>query len=254
MDMNQSMNFISSPNSNSNPQVPNFMMPRSSFMLPDYNNYQQNMSTKQIAEEIRRSHLNQLQKQNLELFWSQQLLEMQNTTVGKSQHQLPLARVKRIMKSEGDVKMISADTPILFSKACELFIMELTLRSWMQTEECKRRTLQRCDIARAIRNDELLDFLQEVVPLSHDCQKEDESGGKTPEGGENTSTAEALNLPMMNNLSDDMISMIQQVPQQFMLDPSIMSSSEFQFLFPSKVSTKFSRDIKEINILLIVNR
>ena len=39
-------------------------------------------------------------------------------------------------------KMISAEAPILFAKACELFILELTLRAWMHTDENKRRTLQ----------------------------------------------------------------------------------------------------------------
>ena len=38
--------------------------------------------------------------------------------------------------------MISAEAPILFAKACEFFILELTLRSWMETELNKRRTLQ----------------------------------------------------------------------------------------------------------------
>ena len=37
---------------------------------------------------------------------------------------------------------ISADAPILFAKACELFILELTLRSWFHTDQNKRRTLQ----------------------------------------------------------------------------------------------------------------
>lgn len=60
--------------------------------------------------------------------------------------------------------MISSETPILFSKACELFIMEVTLRAWLQTEVSKRRTVQRCDIAKAIRNDPLLyHFLAPIV-------------------------------------------------------------------------------------------
>ena len=56
-------------------------------------------------------------------------------------HQLPLARVKKIMKSDEDVRMISAEVPVLFAKACEIFIIELTYRAWMHTEESKRRTL-----------------------------------------------------------------------------------------------------------------
>ncbi|KAK7850577.1 nuclear transcription factor y subunit c-2 [Quercus suber] len=31
--------------------------------------------------------------------------------------------------------MVSADTPIVFSKACELSILELTVRAWLQTEK-----------------------------------------------------------------------------------------------------------------------
>jgi len=56
-------------------------------------------------------------------------------------HQLPLARVKKIMKSDEDVRMISAEAPVLFAKACEIFIIELTHRAWYHTEESKRRTL-----------------------------------------------------------------------------------------------------------------
>lgn len=41
---------------------------------------------------------------------------------------LPLARIKRIMKSDEDVRMISAEAPVLFAKACELFILDLTMR------------------------------------------------------------------------------------------------------------------------------
>ncbi|KAJ6867309.1 hypothetical protein NC652_038510 [Populus alba x Populus x berolinensis] len=110
--------------------------------------------------------------QNLDQFWNQQLLEIYNSTASKSSNMLPLARIKRVMKSDGDVKMISAETPILFSKACELFILELTLRSWLQTTSCKRRTLQRCDISRVIRQEDMLNFLNRVVPCGH--KKEDE--------------------------------------------------------------------------------
>lgn len=38
--------------------------------------------------------------------------------------------------------MISSETPVLFAKACEAFIIELTYRAWAFTLESKRRTLQ----------------------------------------------------------------------------------------------------------------
>lgn len=38
--------------------------------------------------------------------------------------------------------MISAEVPIMFSKAVEMFITELSLRAWLHTDEAKKRTLQ----------------------------------------------------------------------------------------------------------------
>jgi nuclear transcription factor Y gamma len=69
------------------------------------------------------------------------------------------------MKSDEDVRMISAEAPVLFAKACEFFIHEMTLRAWNAAEEHKRRTLQRGDIATAISRTEVWDFLLDSVPL-----------------------------------------------------------------------------------------
>ena len=60
--------------------------------------------------------------------------------------------------------MISAEAPVLFAKACEIFIIELTYRSWLSTEEGKRRTLQKTDIANCINNTEIFDFLIDLIP------------------------------------------------------------------------------------------
>ncbi|KAK4837963.1 hypothetical protein QYF36_009894 [Acer negundo] len=55
--------------------------------------------------------------------------------------------------------MVRSDTPVIISKACEMFIEELMLRAWLHTERCNRRTLQRSDIAKALKLDELFHFL-----------------------------------------------------------------------------------------------
>ena len=68
------------------------------------------------------------------------------------------------MKLDEDVKMISAEAPVLFSKAAEIFIHELTMRAWIHTEDNKRRTLQRNDIAMAITKYDQFDFLIDIVP------------------------------------------------------------------------------------------
>ncbi|KAF9682052.1 hypothetical protein SADUNF_Sadunf05G0068200 [Salix dunnii] len=97
------------------------------------------------------------------MFWTNQMREIEQTTDFKN-HSLPLARIKKIMKADEDVRMISAEAPVIFAKACEMFILELTLRSWIHTEENKRRTLQKNDIAAAISRTDVFDFLVDIMP------------------------------------------------------------------------------------------
>lgn len=104
-----------------------------------------------------------LHQQQLQHFWTSQMQEIEQVNDFKN-HQLPLARIKKIMKADEDVRMISAEAPVLFAKACEMFILELTLRSWIHTEENKRRTLQKNDIAAAITRTDIFDFLVDIVP------------------------------------------------------------------------------------------
>lgn len=97
-------------------------------------------------------------------FWDSQTREMEVLDIGseqefKNHNDLPLARIKRIMKSDEDVRMISAEAPVLFAKACEMFILELSIRSWGAAEKCKRRTLQKEDVDEAIKNTDIFDFL-----------------------------------------------------------------------------------------------
>jgi nuclear transcription factor Y, gamma len=102
---------------------------------------------------------------------------------------LPLARIKKIMKSEEFVMhelekerlretgqeveadnkpatkfMISGEAPLLMSKACELLIRELSSRAWQHTERNRRRTLQRQDLHAAVGESEVYDFLIDIVP------------------------------------------------------------------------------------------
>ncbi|KAI4323234.1 hypothetical protein L6164_022856 [Bauhinia variegata] len=103
------------------------------------------------------------QQQQLQMFWANQMQEIEQTTDFRN-HSLPLARIKKIMKADEDVRMISAEAPVIFAKACEMFILELTLRSWIHTEENKRRTLQKNDIAAAISRTDVFDFLVDIIP------------------------------------------------------------------------------------------
>ena len=102
-------------------------------------------------------------RQMLRNFWAYQNQDIKKLTDFKY-HSLPLARIKKIMKADKDVKMISAEAPIVFAKACEMFILELTLRSWHNAEENKRRTLRKSDVTAAIARTDIFDFLVDVIP------------------------------------------------------------------------------------------
>ncbi|KAJ9121547.1 hypothetical protein QFC22_002166 [Naganishia vaughanmartiniae] len=70
---------------------------------------------------------------------------------------LPLARIKKVMKSDPEVKVI--------------FIAELTCRAWLVAESHKRRTLQKSDVASAIGFSDMFDFLIDIVPREEAISK-----------------------------------------------------------------------------------
>ncbi|KAL9424949.1 hypothetical protein AB3S75_031971 [Citrus x aurantiifolia] len=194
--------------------VHNFM-PMTPFMLPSH------QPTEEDEEEAHSLALMLKQRQLVQSFWEQQKSDIENaTTESLRNHLLPLARIKKVMKSREEVKMTTADSPAVFAKACEMFIMELTLRAWLQTEDGKRRTLQRCDIARALRLDELFDFLIDFVP--YDCRQDDEAVEIRP--------ANKQHFPGVHVSANFMIpSMIDpKVQQQVMMKPS-PSIAEFDY-------------------------
>ena len=82
------------------------------------------------------------------------------------------------MKADPEVKMISAEAPILFAKGCDIFITELTMRAWIHAEDNKRRTLQRSDIAAALAKSDMFDFLIDIVPREESGAHG--GGGKRP--------------------------------------------------------------------------
>ncbi|KAK7819980.1 nuclear transcription factor y subunit c-9 [Quercus suber] len=68
------------------------------------------------------------------------------------------------MKKSGDnVNVISGEAPIVFVNACELFIEDLTRRSWMVTMKGKRRTLHKDDVVSAVMATDIFDFLVSLV-------------------------------------------------------------------------------------------
>lgn len=82
------------------------------------------------------------------------------------------------MKVEENVKMVASEVPILFSLVTEVFIEELTLRSWMGTEDSKRKILQASDIAFAAKTTPMYDFLIHIIPNGSFSVKEKDVSSK----------------------------------------------------------------------------
>ena len=103
----------------------------------------------------------------LDAMWVEQkkevgALKSENKAAFKHQSDLPLARIKRVMKSDEDVRMISAEAPILFAKACEMFVLDLTIRCYAYSEHNKRGGLEREDVYQVLKETDVFDFLAEV--------------------------------------------------------------------------------------------
>ncbi|SMN20713.1 similar to Saccharomyces cerevisiae YOR358W HAP5 Subunit of the heme-activated [Maudiozyma saulgeensis] len=118
-------------------------------------------------------------------YWQELINEIEQTNEPGSTHRddfkshsLPFARIRKVMKTDEEVRMISAEAPIIFAKACEIFITELTMRAWCISEKNKRRTLQKADIAEALKQSDMFDFLIDIVPRI----------GATPGGTTTTTT------------------------------------------------------------------
>jgi nuclear transcription factor Y gamma len=121
-------------------------------------------------------------KDILTTYWQHVISHLETETHDYKLHQLPLARIKKVMKADPEVKMISAEAPILFAKGCDIFITELTMRAWIHAEENKRRTLQRSDIASALAKSDMFDFLIDIVPREEAAAHTRKAGAQAPQG------------------------------------------------------------------------
>ncbi|GBF87640.1 hypothetical protein Rsub_00351 [Raphidocelis subcapitata] len=77
---------------------------------------------------------------------------------------LPLARVKKLIKSEPDVKVVSSEAIFLIGRAVELILDEMVARAHASMSRDARKALLYKDIANAVQGWEALDILGDAVP------------------------------------------------------------------------------------------
>ena len=109
------------------------------------------------------NHLETLMQQ----FWSRAEEQTQSaiTDTDFTRHDLPIARIKRIMRQDAcdNPRLMGRDGASATAFGCELFIRALTTRSWAFAELSNRHTLQRRDLLAAIMSDSSYDFLIDVT-------------------------------------------------------------------------------------------
>ncbi|CAK5277780.1 unnamed protein product [Mycena citricolor] len=127
----------------------------------------------------------------LRSFWQRQIDAAEHEAPDYRHPPLPLARIKKVMKSDLDVKARRAGIYGSISEADALrvlivcthaeqtpysadlvlqglrdlvFIAEITARAFIIADSNKRRTLSRADIAKALTKSDQFDFLIDIVP------------------------------------------------------------------------------------------
>ncbi|EDW92130.1 DNA polymerase epsilon subunit 4 [Drosophila yakuba] len=73
--------------------------------------------------------------------------------------QLPLARIRNIMKLDPDLHMANNEAVFIVAKAVELFIASLSRESYTYTAQSKKKTVQKRDVEMAISAVDSLMFL-----------------------------------------------------------------------------------------------
>src|SRR6218665_1642700 len=88
--------------------------------------------------------------------------------------ELPIARVKRIMKIGDGVKMVSNEAALKLAYCVDLLLADVTKRAWSCATYNHRRTFLKWDIQEALIAAEDLDFLIDIVPTNETRQQKKE--------------------------------------------------------------------------------
>mmetsp|Transcript_12337 Transcript_12337/g.18702 ORF Transcript_12337/g.18702 Transcript_12337/m.18702 type:complete len:363 (+) Transcript_12337:93-1181(+) len=84
----------------------------------------------------------------------------------------PLARIKRTVKLDPDVKNLQKEAVVAIAKATELFLAFLGLRSAQVASRNRRRTVKTPDVLEVVHTNPILQFLRKDFPLPKKVPKE----------------------------------------------------------------------------------
>ncbi|KCZ82336.1 hypothetical protein H312_00359 [Anncaliia algerae PRA339] len=100
-------------------------------------------------------------------FWGNKNEEIESNENFFLKHDLPLARIKKLMRVEEDVKNIGGEVTPLFSKITQTFIEEVTIKALDKAYNRKKRIIQKSDINDVFSSSEIYDFLHFLIPFNN---------------------------------------------------------------------------------------
>ncbi|THG23838.1 hypothetical protein TEA_022538 [Camellia sinensis var. sinensis] len=142
--------------------------------------------------------------------------------------QLQFKQLKELVKpAAGDVQRMSKCMKL---RQLQSTCGELTIRAWLHTQENRRRTLHGCDIARAIRNSSLLDFLVDVVRELDDDHPHQVTRYCLPDLSDLSNLSDLLlQLSMSNNLAKSGGSFMELTSYLYLAGDSFLELTSYPF-------------------------
>jgi len=100
----------------------------------------------------------------------------------------PVARIKRIMQADDDVGKVAQVTPVVVSKALELFMISLVTKAAAEAKARNSKRVGALHLKQAITSNEQFDFLNDIVSKVADAPEKSEDsmdvdGKKKKAGG-----------------------------------------------------------------------
>ncbi|KAJ1917215.1 hypothetical protein IWQ60_007849 [Tieghemiomyces parasiticus] len=85
--------------------------------------------------------------------------------------ELPLARVRKVIKEDRDIHMCQADAVYAIALAAQKFIEDLAESAAQASQEQKRKTVAYKDLVNVVSDNMRLDFVADIIPAAVPMQK-----------------------------------------------------------------------------------
>ncbi|KAJ1032453.1 hypothetical protein NDA16_000477 [Ustilago loliicola] len=103
-----------------------------------------------------------------------------------TQCKFPVARIKKIMQADEDVGKVAQATPVLISKALELFMASIVEETVKETRSRGAKKMTPYHVKRTVHTNETFDFLKDIVAKVPDPVETDSAAGAgTAAAGDN---------------------------------------------------------------------